>query len=121
MPHGRALLLPGAASMACGDVGTYSSTALRHGLLTVLRAWLYSRAMSSERARLPFELELERLERRVEELVGICAQLKEENRSLRQRQEALITERAGLLQKNEQVRARVEAMIGRLKSLEQGT
>ncbi len=77
--------------------------------------------MGSERARHPFEIELERLERRVDELVVICGQLKEENRSLRQRQEALINERASLLQKNEQVRARVEAMIGRLKALEQGS
>ncbi len=77
--------------------------------------------MSSERSRHPVEAELERLEKRLEELVLICGQLKEENRSLRQRQEALMTERATLLQKNEQVRARVEAMVGRLKALEHGT
>jgi cell division protein ZapB len=65
-----------------------------------------------------FGAELERLEKRLDELVVICGQLKEENRSLRQRQDALIAERANLLQKNEQVRARVEAMIGRLKGME---
>ncbi|MCC5793856.1 MAG: TIGR02449 family protein [Chromatiales bacterium] len=65
-----------------------------------------------------FSRELERLERRIDELVIVCGQLKEENRSLRQRQDALIAERANLLQKNEQVRARVEAMVGRLKSME---
>lgn len=65
-----------------------------------------------------FLRELERLDRRVDELVVICNQLKEENRSLRQRQDALIAERATLLQKNEQVRARVEAIIGRLKAME---
>lgn len=68
-----------------------------------------------------FARELERLERRLDELVVICGQLKEENRSLRQRQDALIGERATLLQKNEQVRARVEAMIGRLKAMEHGS
>ena len=68
-----------------------------------------------------FQLELKRLESRLDELVGICAQLKEENRSLRQRQDTLMSERASLLQKNEQVRARVEAMIGRLKALEHGS
>lgn len=68
-----------------------------------------------------FGRELERLERRLDELVVICGQLKEENRSLRQRQDALIAERATLLQKNEQVRARVEAMIGRLKGMEHGS
>ena len=65
------------------------------------------------------ELELKRLERRLEELIITVQQMKEENRALRQRQETLTTERASLLQKNEQVRARVEAMIGRLKSMEQ--
>jgi cell division protein ZapB len=65
-----------------------------------------------------FGQELERLEKRLDDLVIICGQLKEENRSLRQRQEALIAERASLLQKGEQVRARVEAMVGRLKAME---
>jgi cell division protein ZapB len=65
------------------------------------------------------ELELKRLEKRLEDLIGTVNQIKEENRALRQRQDALTSERAGLLQKNEQVRARVEAMIGRLKSMEQ--
>ncbi|MGB5210119.1 MAG: TIGR02449 family protein [Gammaproteobacteria bacterium] len=68
-----------------------------------------------------FELELKRLESRLDELVGVCDHLKEENRSLRQRQDSLTSERATLLQKNEQVRARVEAMIGRLKAMEQGS
>lgn len=65
------------------------------------------------------ELELKRLEKRLEDLIATVAQIKEENRALRQRQETLTTEKATLLQKNEQVRARVEAMIGRLKSMEQ--
>jgi cell division protein ZapB len=65
-----------------------------------------------------FSQELERLEKRLDDLVIICGQLKEENRSLRQRQDALIAERANLLQKSEQVRARVEAMVGRLKAME---
>ncbi len=68
-----------------------------------------------------FEHELKRLEKRVDALVKVCDQLKDENRSLRQRQDTLTTERASLLQKNEEVRARVEAMIGRLKSMEQGS
>ena len=64
------------------------------------------------------DLELQRIEKRVEELVHICNQLKEENRSLRQRQDLLVAEKAGLLQKNDLVRGRVEAMIERLKSME---
>lgn len=66
------------------------------------------------------EKELKKLERRLDELVGVVSQLKEENRALRQRQDALSAERATLMQKNEQVRARVEAMIGRLKAMETG-
>ena len=66
------------------------------------------------------EREFKRLERRLDELVGVVSQLKEENRALRQRQDTLAAERATLMQKNEQVRARVEAMIGRLKAMESG-
>lgn len=66
------------------------------------------------------EREFKRLERRLDELVGVVGQLKEENRALRQRQDTLAAERATLMQKNEQVRARVEAMIGRLKAMESG-
>jgi cell division protein ZapB len=64
------------------------------------------------------EVELKRLEKRIDELVSAVAHLKDENRALHQRQDALTAERATLLQKNEQVRARVEAMIGRLKAME---
>jgi cell division protein ZapB len=66
------------------------------------------------------ELELKRLDKRIEELIDTIQQLKEENRALRQRQELLSTERVSLLQRNEQVRTRVEAMIGRLKAMEHG-
>ena len=66
------------------------------------------------------DLELKRLEQRVDELVATVLQLKEENRALRQRQDATSGERASLLQKNELVRARVEAIIGRLRTMEQG-
>jgi cell division protein ZapB len=80
---------------------------------------LYIHAMAED-AHVKFEHELKRLEKRVDALVQVCDQLKDENRSLKQRQDALTAERANLLQKNEQVRARVEAMIGRLKAMEQG-
>ena len=80
--------------------------------------YIQGMANSSDKS---FEQELQRLERRLDELVVITNQLKEENRSLKQRQDALIGERATLLQKNEQVRARVEAMIGRLKAMEHGS
>ena len=75
--------------------------------------------MSAEPANHRFDLELKRLEKRLEELVVVCRQLQEENKLLRHRQESLTSERATLLHKNEQVRGRVEAMIGRLKGMEQ--
>ena len=66
------------------------------------------------------DLELKRLEKRIDELTRSMEHLKEATRALRQRHEALAGERATLLNRNEQVRARVEAMIGRLKTLEHG-
>lgn len=68
----------------------------------------------------PLELELKRLDKRIEELIRAVGQLKEENRALRQRQQILTAERTSLLNRNEQARTRVEAMIGRLKALEHG-
>jgi cell division protein ZapB len=75
--------------------------------------------MSSDDTSRRFDHELQRLEKRLDELVVICKQLQDENRSLKQRQDTLIEDRATLLQKNEQVRGRVEAMISRLKAMEQ--
>ena len=75
--------------------------------------------MPEANAKSAVDVELKRLEKRLEDLILTVNQIKEENRALRQRQDTLTVERAGLLQKNEQVRARVEAMIGRLKSMEQ--
>ena len=81
----------------------------------------YIAGMSEAPAKTPFELELRRLEKRLEELMTAMRQLKEENRALRSRQDLLSSERSQLLQKNELVRTRVEAMIGRLKAMEHGT
>jgi cell division protein ZapB len=77
--------------------------------------------MSNDLGNERFDLELKRLEKRLDELVVICQKLQEENGSLRSRQDTLTAERATLLQKNEQVRGRVEAMITRLKAMEQST
>jgi len=80
----------------------------------------FHNGLMDESSKPGLEREFKRLERRLDELVGVVAQLKEENRALRQRQDTLSAERAALMQKNEQVRARVEAMIGRLKAMESG-
>jgi cell division protein ZapB len=73
-----------------------------------------------EQTKTAVDLELKRLEKRVDELVATIHRLKEENRALRMRQDSISTERSALLQKNEQVRNRVEAMIGRLRTMETG-
>jgi cell division protein ZapB len=64
------------------------------------------------------ELDLRKLEQRVEDLIQACSYLKDENKSLRTRQDSLVAERAALIEKTEQARNRVEAMITRLKSME---
>jgi cell division protein ZapB len=94
-------------------VGAYTA------LCIALIAALYWQSMTESNSKSAVELELKRLEKRLEDLIVTVSHIKEENRALRQRQDTLTSERATLLQKNEQVRARVEAMIGRLKSMEQ--
>ncbi len=74
--------------------------------------------MSEEKPVHREELDLQKLETRIDELIRTCERLKNENRSLRVNQESLVAERASLIEKTELARARVEAMILRLKSLE---
>jgi cell division protein ZapB len=88
-----------------------------HNRLELLTA---SAGLSMTQATTGTDQELQLFETRIDELVTLTMQLREENRALRQRLDGLMTERATLLQKNEQVRARVEAMIGRLKAMEHG-
>jgi cell division protein ZapB len=64
------------------------------------------------------DVELRRLEKRIDELVTTLLRLKDENRALRQRQDSLAAEKTTVMNRSEQVRARVEAMIGRLKAME---
>ena len=64
------------------------------------------------------ELDLKKLEVRVEELIRACSQLKEENSSLRSQADGLVAERADLIEKTELAKTRVEAIITRLKSME---
>jgi cell division protein ZapB len=98
-------------------ISTADLTICRAGLTEVGAGRIIGR-MNPTAAKANVDQELKQLERRLEELVALAAQLQEENRALRQRQDSMMTERATLLQKNEQVRARVEAMIGRLKAME---
>ena len=86
--------------------------------LTCAAARNYSFHMAETKIPGAVDLELKRLERRVDELLETIQQLKEENRALRQRQDLLAAEKTSQLNRNEQVRTRVEAMIGRLKAME---
>ena len=93
---------------------------VRRLALTCASAANYSFEMAEATRSSPVDTEFKRLDKRIDDLVGVVQRLKEENRALRQRQEALTVERTTLLHRNEQVRTRVEAMIGRLKSMEHG-
>jgi len=74
--------------------------------------------MEHESSQETVELDLQRLEVQLEQLIHAFARLQEENRVLRVQQNHLVAERAELIEKTEAARSRVEAIIGRLKSLE---
>lgn len=64
------------------------------------------------------ELDLKKLETRVDELIKAVGRLQQENKTLRNSQTHLISERTDLIEKTEMARTKVEAMIKRLKALE---
>lgn len=64
------------------------------------------------------ELDLKKLETRVDELIKAVERLQQENKTLRSSQTHLMTERTELIEKTELARTKVEAMIKRLKALE---
>jgi cell division protein ZapB len=64
------------------------------------------------------ELDLKKLETRVDELIKAVERLQQENKTLRDSQTHLMTERTDLIEKTEMARTKVEAMIKRLKALE---
>ena len=64
------------------------------------------------------ELDLKKLESRVDDLIKAVDRLQAENKTLRDSQTNLMTERSQLIEKTELARTRVEAMITRLKAME---
>jgi len=64
------------------------------------------------------ELDIKKLEDRVDDLIKAVERLQQENKDLRQNQSSLMTERGQLIEKTELARTRVEAMISRLKAME---
>lgn len=64
------------------------------------------------------ELDLKKLETRVDDLIKAVDRLQQENKTLRDSQTSLMTERNHLVEKTELARSRVEAMIEKLKAME---
>ena len=64
-------------------------------------------------------VDIEILERQVDELIQICNRLREENTWLRARQVTLGEDRAQLVEKTELARSKVESIISRLKTMEE--
>src|SRR5690242_14373604 len=72
------------AQRACAE-----GNAITCALLTLDQRSSILPRMTPEQANHRFDLELKRLEKRLEELVVVCRQLQEENKSLRARQDSL--------------------------------
>ncbi len=64
------------------------------------------------------EQDLRALEIRVEELIRVCAHLKDENKTLRAELEQLSAERDQLMRNHAAARVRVESLIERMKVIE---
>lgn len=65
------------------------------------------------------EQNLKNLEEKIDELIGFCAHLQQENESLRERESGLLQERTSLIEKTQAARVRVEAMVKRLKAIQE--
>jgi len=66
------------------------------------------------------ELDIKKLEDRVDDLIKAVERLQRENKDLRESHSSLMNERSQLIEKTELARTRVEAMISRLRALENG-
>ena len=64
-------------------------------------------------------VDIETLERQVDELIQICNRLREENTWLRARQVTLGEDRAQLVERTELARSKVESIVSRLKTMEE--
>lgn len=65
------------------------------------------------------DTDITKLENRIDELIKICDQLKDENSLLRERHSLLTEERARLIEKADMARTRVEGILTRLRAMEQ--
>ena len=62
--------------------------------------------------------DLRQLEQRVDDLIGVCRRLKEENDNLRGSRDSLIEEKSKLAEKNRMAKNRLENIVTRLKALD---
>jgi len=62
-------------------------------------------------------IDSEKFEDKLDRLIGLCQQLKQENQALREREAGLVGERSQLIEKNEMARQKIETMINRLRNL----
>ncbi len=61
--------------------------------------------------------ETNNFEQKLDRLIELCQQLKQENQALREREAGLMGERSELIEKNGMARQKIETMINRLRNL----
>ena len=59
----------------------------------------------------------DKFKEKLDQLIELCQQLKQENQALREREAGLVGERGQLIEKNEMARQKIETMISRLRNL----
>jgi len=59
----------------------------------------------------------EELENKLDNLIELCLQLKQEDHALRAREDSLVGQRGKLIGQNDMARQKIETMINRLKNL----
>jgi cell division protein ZapB len=59
------------------------------------------------------------LNKKIDELIALCATMKQENQLLKANQHNWQSERQQLLESNRQAKSRLESVLNRLKSMEQ--
>ena len=59
----------------------------------------------------------DKFEEKLDQLIELCQQLKQENQALREREAGLVGKRGQLIEKNEMARQKIETMISRLRNL----
>jgi cell division protein ZapB len=62
-------------------------------------------------------IDTDKFEEKLDRLIELCQQLKNENQTLREREADLVGERGQLLEKNEMARQKIETMINRLRNV----